>query len=108
MPSEEELRTLLARTAEAAELDFKSKFEIADAGDWLEIIKDIAAFANSGGGTILIGVNDDGTPSGADVAGALAIDPADLTNRIHNTPAPISMALSSSSARREGIRSAQS
>jgi Putative DNA-binding domain/EC042_2821-lke REase len=83
MPSEEELRTLLARTAEAAELDFKSKFEIPNAGDWLEIIKDIAAFANSGGGTILIGVNDDGTPSGADVAGALAIDPADLTNRIH-------------------------
>jgi Putative DNA-binding domain/EC042_2821-lke REase len=83
MPSEEELRTLLARTAEAAELDFKSKFEVADASDWLEIIKDIAAFANSGGGTILIGINDDGTPSGADVAGALAIDPADLTNRTY-------------------------
>jgi hypothetical protein len=44
MPSEEELRTLLPRTAEAAELDFKSKFEVADAGEWLEIIKDIAAF----------------------------------------------------------------
>jgi Putative DNA-binding domain/EC042_2821-lke REase len=83
MPSEEGLRTLLARTAETAELDFKSKFEVADAGDWIEIIKDIAAFANSGGGTILIGVNDDGAPSGADVTGALAIDPADLTNRIH-------------------------
>jgi hypothetical protein len=83
MPSEEELRTLLTRTAETAELDFKSKFEGADAGDWIEIIKDIVAFANSGGGTILIGVSDDGAPSGADVAGALAIDPADLTNRIH-------------------------
>jgi hypothetical protein len=79
----EELRTSLARTAEIAELGFKSKFEVADAGDWLEIIKDIVAFANSGGGTILIGVNDAGTPSGADVAGALAIDLADLTNRIH-------------------------
>jgi hypothetical protein len=52
MPNEEELRTLLARTAEAAELDFKSKFEVADASDWLEIIKDIAAFANSGEGAI--------------------------------------------------------
>jgi Putative DNA-binding domain/EC042_2821-lke REase len=83
MPSEEELRTLLTRTAETAELDFKSKFEGADAGDWIEIIKDIVAFAKSGGGTILIGVSDDGAPSGADVAGALAIDPADLTNRIH-------------------------
>jgi Putative DNA-binding domain/EC042_2821-lke REase len=83
MPNEEELRTLLARTAETAELDFKSKFEVADAGDWIEIIKDIAAFANSGGGTILIGVNDDDAPSGADVARALAIDPADLTNRTY-------------------------
>jgi hypothetical protein len=45
MPSQEELRTLLAHTAEASELDFKSKVEVADAGDWLEIIKDIAAFA---------------------------------------------------------------
>ncbi len=52
MPSEEGLRTLLARTAEGAELDFKSKFEIAEAGDWLGIIKDIAAFANSGGGSL--------------------------------------------------------
>jgi hypothetical protein len=50
MPREEELRILLARTAEAAELDFKSKFEVADAGGWLEIIKDIAAFVNSAGG----------------------------------------------------------
>lgn len=83
MPTEEELAALLERPAEAADLDFKSKFDVNDAGDWLEILKDIAAFANSGGGTILIGVNDDGTPSGADVTGALAIDPADLTNRIH-------------------------
>jgi hypothetical protein len=45
MPTDEELRTSLAHMAEAAELDFKSKVEVADAGDWLEIIKDIAAFA---------------------------------------------------------------
>jgi hypothetical protein len=83
MPIAEELAALLARTGETADLDFKSQFDIEDSADWLEIIKDIAALANSGGGTILIGVNDDGTPSGTDVAGALAIDPADLTNRIH-------------------------
>lgn len=83
MPTEEELADMLGRTAEAVDLDFKSRFDVHDAGDWLEIIKDIAAFANSGGGTILVGVNNDGTPSGEDVASVLAIDPADLTNRIH-------------------------
>ena len=83
MSSDDTLKVLLERTTEAADLDFKSTFDVNAPGDWLEIIKDIAAFANSGGGTLLIGVNDDGTPSGADVTGALGIDPADLTNRIH-------------------------
>lgn len=83
MSSDESLKVLLERTSEAADLDFKSSFDVNAQGDWLEIIKDIVAFANFGGGTLLIGVNDDGMPSGADVAGALDIDPADLTNRIH-------------------------
>jgi hypothetical protein len=83
MPTDDKLKVLLERTTEAADLDYKSLFDVNAPGDWLEIIKDIAALANSGGGTILIGVNDDGTPSGAEVAGPLGIDPADLTNRIH-------------------------
>jgi len=83
MPTDEKLKVLLERSTEAADHDFKSTFDVNAPGDWLEIIKDIVAFANSGGGTILIGVNDDGTPSGAEVEGALGIDPADLTNRIH-------------------------
>lgn len=83
MASDEKLKVLLERTTEAADLDFKSAFDVSTLGEWLEIIKDIAAFANSGGGSLLIGVNDDGTPSGADVAGALSIDSADLTNKIH-------------------------
>ena len=76
-------KDLLERSTEAADLDFKSTFDVNADGDWLEIIKDIAAFANSGGGTLLIGVNDDGTPSRADLAGILGIDPADLTNKIY-------------------------
>jgi hypothetical protein len=73
----------LEQTSESAILDFKSGFDVDQAGDWLEIIKDIVAFANSGGGTILIGADDEGKPTGGDVSGALSIDPADLTNRIH-------------------------
>jgi hypothetical protein len=75
-------RPVLERTAEANDLDFKSGFH-NNLGEWLEIIKDIVAFANSGGGTILFGVNDDGTPSREDVTRILDTDPADITNKIH-------------------------
>jgi hypothetical protein len=39
--------------------------------------------ANSGGGSIVVGVADDGSLSGFDVQGLLAVDPADVTNRIY-------------------------
>ena len=83
MPHDEALFAALARTTEIANVDFKSSFDAAVLRDWLEIIKDIAAFANSGGGYILVGLSDDGSPSQADVSGLLAVDSADLGNRIH-------------------------
>jgi len=83
MSDELQSEATLERSSEASDLDFKSEFDGNRPGDWLEIIKDIVAFANSGGGSILIGVNDDGSPSGSDVTGILSTDPADLTNRIH-------------------------
>ena len=63
-------------------LDFKSTFDINSARDWCEIIKDIAAIANSGGGAILIGVNDDGSPSTFDVTEILKLDQANVSNKI--------------------------
>lgn len=83
MTSQRQLEVTLNRSVEAADLDFKSTLDRYKAGDWLEIIKDIVAFANSGGGTILIGVNDEGIPTGTDVSDMLSMDPADLTNQIH-------------------------
>jgi Putative DNA-binding domain/EC042_2821-lke REase len=77
------LVSVLERTNEADDLDFKGSFDPSVAGSWLELIKDIVAFANSGGGTILIGANDDGTPSGKDVSALLSVDPADITNKVH-------------------------
>lgn len=77
------LHSALARTTETTSVDFKSSFDPKATRDWLEVIKDIAAFANSGGGYILVGVNDDGSPSRADVSELLSVDPADLGNRIH-------------------------
>ena len=41
--------------------------------------------SNSGGGMIIVGVDDDGNPlANADIAPLLAVDPADVTNRIHS------------------------
>ena len=83
MPNDDFLSSALARTTETADVDFKSSFDPEVLRDWLEIIKDIVALANSGGGHILVGLNDDGLPSGSDVSGLLAVDPADLGNRLH-------------------------
>jgi hypothetical protein len=82
MKDEQQLQKALERNAEAADLDFKTAFNGESSGDWLSLIKDIAAFANTGGGFILVGVSDDGVPTGDDCTDLLTVDPADLTNRI--------------------------
>jgi hypothetical protein len=69
---------------ESATLDFKSSFDPESKQDWCELIKDIVAMSNSGGGTIVVGVDDDGSASNSDVAPLLAVDPADVTNRIYS------------------------
>jgi hypothetical protein len=70
--------------AETETVEFKAQFDPASRQDWCELIKDIVAMANSGGGTIVIGVQDDGSPSGVDVTPFLHLDPADFTNKIHS------------------------
>lgn len=67
---------------ESRYLDFKEKFDITQSQDWCEIIKDIVAIANSGGGFILIGARNDGTPSGWDTSPVLNLDPAQITDKI--------------------------
>lgn len=42
----------------------------------------MVAMANSGGGAIIIGANDDGTPSGQNVSAARKLDAADVANKI--------------------------
>ncbi len=53
-----ELRTLVAR-GEGQYLEFKRKASFPD-----KIVRELIAFANTAGGTLLIGVDDDGTISG--------------------------------------------
>lgn len=53
-----DLRKLIAQ-GEGLQLEFKKKAAHPD-----KIVREIIAFANTEGGTLLIGVDDDGTPSG--------------------------------------------
>jgi len=68
---------------ETATLDLKREFDPASAGQWWELIKDIVAMANSGGGRIIVGLDDDGIPSDFSPEKILAIDPADFVNKIN-------------------------
>jgi hypothetical protein len=68
---------------ESDTLEFKDRFDLKNTGDWCELIKDIVAMANSGGGRIVVGANDDGTPSSYDTSAFLSIDIADFMNKVH-------------------------
>lgn len=63
-------------------LEFKREFEVASGQAWCELIKDIVAIANSGGGIIIIGVANDGSNAAFDASVLLAHDTADIANRI--------------------------
>src|SRR6266849_6666309 len=72
-----------AITGESESVDFKASFDPQSKQDWCELIKDIIAMTNSGGGTVIVGVADDGSSSAEDIAPLLSVDTADVTNKIH-------------------------
>ena len=54
-------RPIFAERVEAAKgesrsLDFKERFDPRDRSEWVELIKDFVAMANSGGGLIVVSV----------------------------------------------------
>jgi hypothetical protein len=63
--------------------EFKERFDPSSAGEWCELIKDIVAMANSGGGIILFGLDNAGNPVLGQSLDALSrLDPADIANKI--------------------------
>src|SRR5437588_10308492 len=71
---------------ESKSVDFKSAFDPDCAADWCELLKDIVAMANSGGGTVLIGVADDGQCTGRlSTFKILQPAPAKTTDKIANS-----------------------
>lgn len=67
---------------ESKTLDFKDCFNPGENWQWPELVKDFVAMANSGGGILVIGVRDNGTPSSADVSGVLSVDTAVISDKI--------------------------
>lgn len=67
---------------ESKQVEFKGAFDPSSAGDWCEVIKDVVAIANSGGGIIIFGLNNDGTRSEMVVDPICQIDLADIANKV--------------------------
>lgn len=80
-PSRQVEKALKARE-ESSEIDFKEGFNPNSKGEWCELLKDIFALVNSGGGAILFGVRTDGTPSMSDLSLLNGVDPAAFTDKI--------------------------
>lgn len=75
----------LQSSSESPTIDFKEEFNPSSKKDWVEIVKDIVAMANSGGGVIVFGLDNHGQPvdTEVNVDEITQIDPADVTNRIY-------------------------
>jgi hypothetical protein len=71
----------LAATRESKRVEFIRAFSPAADGAWPELLKDVAAMANSGGGVIVIGAKNDGAPSGWDASELLALELDDVRDR---------------------------
>jgi hypothetical protein len=83
MPNRDKLIERAATAVrESKHLDFKREFDVSSGETWCEVIKDVVAFANSGGGIIVFGVHDDGRNSAYNGTELLAHDTADIANRI--------------------------
>lgn len=76
------IQRALTAKRESKYIDFKSELDFSKPHSWCEIIKDIIAMANSGGGVIVIGSDNKGKPTGFDPTSLLDTDEAVMTDRI--------------------------
>ena len=67
---------------ESKYVDFKQSFDPGSNGEWCELIKDIVAMANTGGGVILVGLDNGGKPTGENVQTVLELDQAEFADKI--------------------------
>jgi hypothetical protein len=63
-------------------LEFKEQFDPSVTGEWIELVKDFIAIANSGGGVVVVGATNSGEPSGFDVQPVLDLDGATIADKV--------------------------
>ena len=78
----ERFQKALRRKHESKNVEFKEGFREGTPA-WCEIVKDIVAISNTGGGIILFGLKDNGTPSGEDTSAVAQLDPATITDKVY-------------------------
>ena len=69
--------------SEPANLEFKSDFDGLKS-TWLDILKHVVAMANSGGGTLIFGVDKDGNRVGIRASLLQTFDPANVSNKLRS------------------------
>lgn len=79
----EDLRAAINGGTESESIEFKASLDLQSTAEWLEIVKDIVALANSGGGSVVFGVADSGELSTFDCSTLYSSDPAVLTDKIN-------------------------
>jgi hypothetical protein len=97
-------RKALDAKRESKSVEFKQGFDPSAPGDWCEVIKDIVAMANSGGGIIVFGVDNSGKPTQVAQANLEQLDPADIANRIAKYTGPVSLEFEIRELRRAGAK----
>jgi predicted HTH transcriptional regulator len=73
---------VLSSKGESKRVDLKSTVDLGKPSDFCELVKDIIAMTNSGGGTIVFGADNKGKPVESDISSILNIDPAKITDKI--------------------------
>src|ERR1035441_2552997 len=79
----EDVPAAIDRGTESEAVEFKASLDPHTPAEWLEIVKDLVAFANSGGGVIVFGVADDGEFSNFDCSMLYDVDPAVITDKVN-------------------------
>lgn len=82
--TQERVKELLTLGRESAKLDFKRKFDPRQPREKLEITKDLVAMANTAGGYVIVGVENDGSVAGMSEVEIARLDEATIRGQVES------------------------
>ncbi len=96
------IQKALKAKRESKHVEFKQGFDPDSPGEWCELIKDLVAIANSGGGIIVFGLDSLGTPTRVPLTALARVDPADVGNRISKYTGSVQLEFEVRELKRQG------